>query len=73
MADEFRRIDIGFQGGQVLPARVKQDEYDELRKALEDSSSERWHVLDTQDSQVALDLSQVVYLRLDTEEQRVGF
>ena len=73
MADEFRRIDIGFQGGQVLPARVKQDDYDKLRKALEDSSAERWHVLDTQDSQVALDLSQVVYLRLDTEEQRVGF
>ena len=73
MADEHRRIDIGFQGGQVLPARVKQAAYDALRKALEDSSSDRWHELETQDSQVALDLSQVVYLRLDTEEQRVGF
>ena len=29
MADESRRIDIGFQGGQVLPARVKQSAYDE--------------------------------------------
>ena len=28
MADETRRIDIGFQGGQVLPARVKQAAYD---------------------------------------------
>jgi hypothetical protein len=73
MADEFRRIDIGFQGGQVLPVRVKQDAYDGVRKALGDSSAERWHVLDTQDSEVALDLSQVVYLRLDTEDQRVGF
>jgi hypothetical protein len=73
MADEYRRIDIGFQGGQVLPARVQQEGYEGLRKALEDSSADRWHVLDTQDSQVALDLSQVVYLRLDTEEQRVGF
>jgi len=73
MADEFRRIDIGFQGGQVLPVRVKQDAYDHVRKALGDSSAERWHVLDTQDSEVALDLSQVVYLRLDTEDQRVGF
>jgi hypothetical protein len=73
MAEEHRRIDIGFQGGQVLSARLKQDAYDRLRKALEDSSPERWHVLDTQDSQVALDLSQVVYIRLDTEDQRVGF
>jgi hypothetical protein len=73
MPEEFSRIDIGFQGGQVLPARVSQDAYEGLRKALENSSSDRWHVLDTQDSQVALDLSQVVYLRLDTEEQRVGF
>jgi hypothetical protein len=73
MADEHRRIDIGFQGGQVLPARVKQDAYDGIRKALEDRSDDRWYVLTTQDSEVALDLSQVVYLRLDTEEQRVGF
>ena len=73
MAEEFRRIDIGFQGGQVLPARVKQDDYDKLRKSLEGSSPDGWHVLNTQDSQVALDLSQVVYLRVDTEEQRVGF
>jgi hypothetical protein len=73
MAEEHRRIDIGFQGGQVLPARVKQEAYDKLRNALEDSSGDRWHVLETQDSQVALDLAQVVYLRVDTEEQRVGF
>jgi hypothetical protein len=73
MADEFRRIDIGFQGGQVLPVRVKQAAYDGLRKALEDTSGGGWHVLETQDSEVALDLSQIVYLRIDTEEQRVGF
>ena len=30
-------------------------------------------MLVTQDSEVALDLSQVVYLRIDSEEQRVGF
>ena len=33
MADDTRRIDIGFQGGPVLPARVKQSAYDELHKA----------------------------------------
>ena len=37
MAEEHRRIDIGFQGGQVLPARVQQDAYEKLRDALEDA------------------------------------
>jgi len=73
MAEESRRIDIGFQGGQVLPARVKQAAYDALSKALVDGGAPRWHELETQDSKVSIDLSQVVYVRIDTEEQRVGF
>ena len=70
---EVRRIDLGFQGGQVLSVRVTEDVYAELRRALSDDSAERWHELHTQDSEVALDLAQVVYVRLDTEEHRVGF
>jgi hypothetical protein len=73
MAEPARRIDIGFKGGQVLPCRVKQEAWDGLRKALSDSSSERWYELETQDSQVSIDLAQVVYVRLDTEDQKVGF
>ena len=73
MAEETRRIDIGFQGGQVLPARVKQAAYDTLNKALVNDGASRWHELETQDSKVSIDLSQVVYVRIDTEEQRVGF
>jgi hypothetical protein len=73
MADESRRIDIGFQGGQVLPARVKQSVYEALSGALTDERSNRWFDLETQDSKIAIDLSQVVYVRIDTEEQRVGF
>jgi hypothetical protein len=73
MAEETRRIDIGFQGGQVLPARVKQASFDALREALSNERSERWFELETQDSKIAIDLSQVVYVRIDTDEQRVGF
>jgi hypothetical protein len=73
MPDTPRRIDIGFQGGQSLPVRVDQAAYDELRKALSDSGSDRWFELTTQDSDVYIDLSQVVYVRLDTEDSRVGF
>ena len=73
MADTPRRIDIGFQGGQVLSVRVAQEVFDGFRKALADSGSDRWFELKTQDSDVHIDLSQVVYARLDTDEHRVGF
>ncbi len=73
MTDQSRRIDIGFKGGQVLPARVKQGSYDALQEALGDERSERWFELETVDSKVSVDLSEVVYVRVDTEAQHVGF
>ena len=73
MADTPRQIDIGFQGGLVLPVRVTQEVHDEFRKALSNSSSDRWFELHTLDSEVHVDLSQIAYVRLDTEDHRVGF
>jgi len=73
MAETPRRIDIGFQGGQVLSVRVTQEVHDAFRKALSDSGSQGWFELKTQDSDVHVDLAQVIYVRLDTEDQRVGF
>jgi hypothetical protein len=73
MAEEYTHIDIGFTGGQVLPVRVTREGFEGLRRALSDSGPDRWHELKTQDSDVALDLSKIVYVRLDTEEHRVGF
>jgi hypothetical protein len=37
MAETPRRIDIGFQGGQVLSARVSEEVLGAFRKALSDS------------------------------------
>jgi hypothetical protein len=73
MAEQTRRIDIGFQGGQVLPARVTQDTYEALSGALTNEPSGRWFELETVDSKISVDLSQVVYVRIDTEAQHVGF
>jgi hypothetical protein len=73
MAAEAKRLDIGFQGGQVLVVRVSPEAHDGLRGALGDERAGRWHELKTQDSDIAIDLAQVVYVRIDTEEQRVGF
>jgi hypothetical protein len=65
-----RRVTVGFQGGQVLALRVS----DEQLKALQDSlGSGGWHELETEDGPVRLDLSQVVYVRAEGDDQRVGF
>jgi hypothetical protein len=70
---DLRRLDVGFQGGQVLAVRIEVDAYDALVKALGDDRSEGWHQLDTDDSQVQIDLSQVVYLQRESGNQKVGF
>ena len=71
MPDKRAKVDIGFTGGQVLALRVDKVVFDELRKAVE--SEKRFYDVDAGDSTVTLDLSQVVYLRVETEDHRVGF
>ena len=71
MADERVKVDIGFTGGQVLALRIDPSNFEELRKAVE--GERRFYDLDAGDSNVTLDLSQVVYLRVETEDHRVGF
>ena len=72
MLDEKpQKISIGFEGGQVLSARVQPAELAELRRALE--SEGRWHDLTAEDGTVALDLKRVVYVLVDHEDHRVGF
>ena len=73
MADRAIRVDIGFQGGQSLAVRVAEEPLKALTAALADEGSARWHELKTEDSDVSLDLSQIVYVRVETEEHRVGF
>ena len=68
---KFRKVDVGFQAGPVLSLRVQEDQYEALRTAL--GGSERWHQVESEDATVTLDLSQVIYVRLDTERDRVGF
>lgn len=64
------RVSIGFQGGQVLALRVTDEQLSALNSALGGGT---WHELVTEDGPVRLDLSQVVYVRSESEEQRVGF
>lgn len=72
MAD-LRRMDIGFQAGAVLAVRAEAAGYDALLAALGDDRAERWQTLDTDDSQILIDISQVIYIRRERGDQRVGF
>jgi len=72
MAAEAQRITIGLAGPQVLDLRVTDEAYKGLRNALE-GGTPGWHTIPTQDSEVYVDLSKVVYVSLASQEHRVGF
>jgi hypothetical protein len=66
-----QRISIGFTGGQVLAARVQVADREALETALE--RRDGWYKLDCEDATVRVDLAQVVFVRTDSDEPRVGF
>ena len=69
--DELKRVEVGFSGGQAIVMRISERAYSELRKAVQDRGG--WHELDTADGVVALDLGQVVFVKSDVDEHRIGF
>jgi len=72
MADPTRKAAVGFQGGQVLALRLSESQLKELRAVLRDGR-ERWHEVEAADGAVVVDVGQIVYLRVESDEHRVGF
>jgi hypothetical protein len=68
---EVKRVEVGFTGGQAIALRLSNDAYERLRRGL--SEGGRWFEVESADGLVSLDLSQVVFVRLDASEHRVGF
>jgi len=64
-----QRISIGFLSGPVN-LRVSDDELTRLQAAL---AGEGWHDVTAEDGDVKLKLQHVLWLKVDKEEQRVGF
>jgi hypothetical protein len=73
MAEQIKRIDVGFSGGQVLTVRATKETHDKLVKALGSDGKDRFFTLKTEESEVTVDLAEVVYVRRDTDEHKVGF
>jgi hypothetical protein len=72
LTSPVRRAAIGFQGGQVLSLRLAEDALSALRGTIRDGR-ERWQEVEAADGAVLIDLGQVVYLRVESDEHRVGF
>ncbi len=66
----LQRVTIGFLSAQVLAVRIEDDALDSL---LQELSSGEWHDLTVDDGTVRLNLAQVVYVRTERSEHRVGF
>ncbi|MEA2133568.1 MAG: hypothetical protein QOC68_1477 [Solirubrobacteraceae bacterium] len=72
MADPTRKAAVGFQGGQVLALRLSESQLNELRAVMR-VGRERWHEVEAADGAVVVDVGQIVYLRVESDEHRVGF
>ena len=69
MADQ-QRVEIGFEGGQVISVRLTEEVLTDLRKQLEKGG---WHDLKTEEGVLSLYLGKVAFLRIDSGDHRVGF
>lgn len=65
-----QRISIGFHASPPLALRVSDDELRKLREAI---GGDGWHTVTAEDGDVTLALQHVLWLRVDKDEQRVGF
>ena len=71
-SNAVRRTAVGFQGGQVLSLRLSDEVLNSFRDTLK-QGKERWLEVEASDGAVLVDIGQVVYLRVESDEQRVGF
>jgi hypothetical protein len=67
-----RRTAVGFHGGQVLSLRLSDEVLASLRETLKEGK-ERWVEVEASDGAVLVDVGQVVYLRVESDEHRIGF
>jgi hypothetical protein len=71
MAEELTRAEIGFGIGQVLSVKLAEGELADLRKAVE--AGKGWFDMRTQEGTVSLNLSTVVFIRVDDAAHSIGF
>jgi len=72
VASERVRVEIGFEGGQVIASFVELASADQLERALHEDGP-RVVVLDTEDGPYHVVVPRVAYFRRFARASRVGF
>jgi hypothetical protein len=67
------RIEVGFEGGQVMSAFVEHATSDELENALSSGQVDGAIHLEAEDGRYTLALARIVYVKRFSREGRVGF
>ena len=66
----LQRVTIGFNGSQLLAVRLEEADLNDLLKAL---GTDVWHDLTVDDGTIRLNLGEVIYVRTNLDEHKVGF
>ena len=72
MADEFVRVEVGFEGGQILSWLVTADSAGALDQKL-GAGVPGSVTLESQEGPITVVLDRVVYVKRHSRESRVGF
>lgn len=69
MATEIKHVEIGFFGGGTS-ARLTEDEFEKLRRAVKDGD---WVDVKTADGPLSLNAASVIFLKVDEHSSQIGF
>jgi hypothetical protein len=67
------RIEVGFDGGQIMSAQVEVSTADELEQALTSGALDGAIHLEAEDGRYTLALARIIYVKRFSREGRVGF
>lgn len=67
---ELKKVEIGFEGGQVLPLRIDEEQLRSLRAQVEQGG---WHDIETEEGTLSVYVGKIAFLRTAAGQQRVGF
>ena len=70
MADR-KKVEIGLGIGQVVSARLTDDELSKLREAVE--KGDGWFDLETEDATLVINLATVVFIKVAGAPHTIGF
>lgn len=64
------RVEVGFDGGQVIAIRISDEELEKLRSGLPQGG---WHRVATDEAEVDVFLDKLVFIRTAGDGTKVGF